>query len=193
MLHVAEHFREWIIPLSNESSGPASALGGRLAREAEPLRRSLTRYFQLRVRETGDVEDLVQEVFARIVARDSPRPVENLAGYVFQTAASVLADRGRRRSSRHADAHQTFDPDHHGDDKLDPERVLSSKESLRAATAALLSLPERTRTIFVLHRLEGYKHREISEQLGISVSAVEKQIIRAVQHLAKTLGKKHGS
>jgi RNA polymerase sigma-70 factor (ECF subfamily) len=45
----------------------------------------------------------------------------------------------------------------------------------------------------VLHRLEGYKHREIAEQLGISVSAVEKQIIRAVQHLAKSVGKNHGS
>jgi RNA polymerase sigma-70 factor (ECF subfamily) len=151
------------------------------------------RYFQRRVREAADVEDLVQEVFTRIVARDDTRPVENLSGYVFQTAASVLADRGRRRLSRQADAHQEFDPAHHGDDELDPERVLSGKQRLRAATAALLSLPERTRTIFVLHRLEGYKHREIAEQLGISVSAVEKQIIRAVQHLAKTVGKHHGS
>jgi RNA polymerase sigma-70 factor (ECF subfamily) len=127
------------------------------------------------------------------VARNDPRPVDNLGGYVFQTAASVLADRGRRRSSRQADAHEQLDPEHHGDDEPDPERVLSGKQSLRAATAALLSLPERTRTIFVLHRLEGYKHREIAEQLGISVSAVEKQIIRAVQHLAKSLGKNHGS
>ncbi|CAA9483283.1 MAG: hypothetical protein AVDCRST_MAG91-133 [uncultured Sphingomonadaceae bacterium] len=135
----------------------------------------------------------MQEVFTRIVARDSTRPVENLDGYVFQTAASVLADRGRRRWSRHADDHEEFDPAHHGDDQLDPERVLSGKESLRAATAALLSLPERTRTIFILHRLEGYKHREIAAQLGISVSAVEKQMIRAIQHLAKTVGKSHGS
>jgi RNA polymerase sigma-70 factor (ECF subfamily) len=193
MLHVAEHCRVWVIPPPDENAGPGHAPGGALAREAEPLRRSLTRYFQRRVRETADVEDLVQEVFTRIVARNDARPVGNLGGYVFQTAASVLADRGRRRSSRQADAHQEFDPVHHGDDELDPERVLSGKQSLRAATAALLSLPERTRTIFILHRLEGYKHREIAEQLGISVSAVEKQIIRAVQHLAKTVGKHHGS
>jgi RNA polymerase sigma-70 factor (ECF subfamily) len=193
MLHVAEHCQVWVIPPPDESTGPGHSPRGGLAREAEPLRRSLTRYFQRRIRETADVEDLVQEVFTRIVARDNPRPVENLGGYVFQTAASVLADRGRRRSSRQADGHQEFDPAHHGDDELDPERVLSGKQSLRAATAALLSLPERTRTIFVLHRLEGYKHREIAEQLGISVSAVEKQIVRAVQHLAKNVGKNHGS
>jgi RNA polymerase sigma-70 factor (ECF subfamily) len=192
MLHVAEHYRVVVIPPPDERHG-SDREPGVLAREAEPLRRSLTRFFQRRVRESADVEDLVQEVFTRIVACNNSRPVDNLGGYVFQTAASVLADRGRRRSSRHADAHQEFDPEHHGDDELDPERVLSGKQSLRAATAALLSLPERTRTIFVLHRLEGYKHREIAEQLGISVSAVEKQIIRAVQHLAKTVGKNHGS
>ncbi len=193
MLQVAQHYRVWAIPPPDDNERSGGDRGGALAREAAPLRRLLTRFFQRRVRETADVEDLVQEVFARIVARDNTRPVENLGGYVFQTAASVLADRGRRRWSRHADAHEEFDPEHHGGEALDPERVLSGKESLRAATAALLSLPERTRTIFVLHRLEGYKHREIAAQLGISVSAVEKQIIRAVQHLAKTVGKNHGS
>jgi RNA polymerase sigma-70 factor (ECF subfamily) len=193
MLHAAEQMQVWVIPPPNEGSRPGREPGGALVREAEPLRRSLTRFFRRRVRDSADVEDLVQEVFTRIVARDDTRPVDNLGGYVFQTAASVLADRGRRRSSRHADAHEQFDPEHHGDKEFDPERVLSGKESLRAATAALLSLPERTRTIFVLHRLEGYKHREIAAQLGISVSAVEKQIIRAVQHLAKTVGRNHGS
>ncbi len=95
-------------------------------------------------------------------------------GYVFQTAASVLADRARRRDSRQADAHFPFDPDRHGDEELDPHRQLSGKEDLRAAVAALLALPERTRTIFVLHRLEGQKYRDVATQLGISVSAVEK-------------------
>jgi RNA polymerase sigma-70 factor (ECF subfamily) len=192
MLHLATRNQVWVIIPDNDDNADGEPSGG-LARNAEPLRRSLARFFQRRVREPSDVEDLVQDVFARIVARDSDRPVENLAGYVFQTAASVLADRGRRRSSRHTAAHEEFDAEHHGSDELTPERVLSGKENLRAVTAALLSLPERTRTIFILHRLEGYKHREIAAQLGISVSAVEKQMIRAVQHLAKTVGKNHGS
>ncbi len=193
MLQAAQYRRVWTIPAPDEPVEPGGSPRAALAREAEPLRRSLTRFFQRRVREPADVEDLVQEVFTRIVARDSTRPVENLGGYVFQTAASVLADRGRRRWSRRADHHEAFDPEQHGDEDIDPERVLSSKQSLRAATAALLSLPERTRTIFILHRLEGYKHREIAAKLGISVSAVEKQIFRAVQHLAKTVGKYDGS
>src|SRR5262245_31730521 len=91
-----------------------------LAREAEPLRNSLTHYFRRRVRDSAEVEDLVQEVFTRIVARGEGQPVENLSGYVFQTAASVLADRARRRSVRQAQAHVAFDPERHGDQDIDP-------------------------------------------------------------------------
>jgi RNA polymerase sigma-70 factor (ECF subfamily) len=164
--------------------------GEELARAAEPLRTSLRGYFRRRVRDAGEADDLVQEVFARIVARDSARPVENLAGYIFQTAASVLTDRGRRRSARRADAHVSFDPDRHSGEDFDPARILSGREELRLATAALLSLPERTRTIFVLRRLEGYSNRDVAAQLGISVSAVEKHLVRAMQRLAKAVGKR---
>ncbi len=157
--------------------------GHRLVEAAGPLRQGLARYFRTRVPDPSEVDDLVQEVFARIAARDSEAPVGHLGGFVFQVAANVLADRGRRRFARRADAHVSFDPDQHGDEDFDPHRILAGKEELRAATEALLSLPERTRTIFVLHRLEGRKSREVAAQLGISVSAVEKHMVRATQHL----------
>jgi RNA polymerase sigma factor (sigma-70 family) len=159
-----------------------------LARNAEPLRDALARYFARRVRNTAEVDDLVQDVFARIVARDSRQPVAHLSRYVFQTAASVLADWGRRRVVRRASAHVAFDPDRHGDSDLDADRILIGKENLRAATAALLSLPPRTRSIFVLHRLEGLRYADIAQQLGISLSAVEKHMYRAAKHLSAIIG-----
>jgi RNA polymerase sigma-70 factor (ECF subfamily) len=159
-----------------------------LARDARPVRQSLIRYFARRLGDRSDVEDLVQEVFARIVARDSTSPIENLGSYVYQTAASVLADHARRRSARRAQAHVEFNPDLHGGTDFDSERILVDREQTRAAIAALLSLPERTRTIFVLRRLEGVRARQVAQQLGISVSAVEKHMVKAVRHLSASLG-----
>jgi RNA polymerase sigma-70 factor (ECF subfamily) len=155
-----------------------------LARAAEPLRRSLAQFFRRRILEHSEVEDLVQETFTRVVARDSTRPVENLSAYVFQTAASVLADRNRRRVVRHATDHVAFDASRHAEAELDASRILIGREDLQALVAALLSLPERTRAIFVLHRLDGRKYRDIGAQLGISVSAVEKHMLRAMEHLS---------
>lgn len=161
-----------------------------LASEAGPIRRWLQSWFRPRVRGDADVDDLVQEVFARIVARDSEEPVGHLGAYIARTAVSVLADRARRRASRHADLHVAFDPDEHADEEIDPERVLSAREELNAATTALLGLPERTRTVFILRRVEGYRHRDIAVHLGISVSAVEKHMVKAIRHLGAEMEKR---
>jgi RNA polymerase sigma-70 factor (ECF subfamily) len=149
------------------------------------------RYFGRRVRNATDVEDLVQDVFVRIAARDSTEPIQHLHGYVLTIASSVMADRARRLSSRRAEAHVPFDPDLHGETDLDAARILGGRQELHAATLALLSLPERTRTVFILRRLEGCRVREIATRLGLSVSAVEKHLVRAVRHLSAEMEKRH--
>jgi RNA polymerase sigma factor (sigma-70 family) len=170
------------------SAGDGADSISALQREAQPLRQSLCRYFARRLRDASDVEDLVQEVFVRVVARDSTTPIGHLGKYLYQTAASVLADYSRRRTARRSELHVAFNPDLHGDVDLDAERILLGREDLSAAASSLLSLPERTRTIFVLRRLEKMPSREVAGQLGISISAVEKHMVRAVQHLTRTLG-----
>ena len=146
-------------------------------------RPALMQYFRRKARDQNEVDDLVQDVFLRIAARRSDEPVENLGGYVFQTAASVLADRHRRRTVRHADSHVEFDTDRHSASDFDAARILEGRQSLRLAVTALQSLPERTRNIFILRRIEGYAYRDIASQFGISVSAVEKHMVRAIQQL----------
>ena len=153
-------------------------------REFVLLRAALTRYFRARVRNASEIDDLVQEVFTRIAARQDGGAVEHLNRYIFQTASSVLADRARRQRARRAELHVEFDPDRHSGVEFDAHRTLSDREELGAVTACLLGMPERTRNIFILHRLEGSKYRDIAVQLGISVSAVEKHMARAVLHLA---------
>jgi RNA polymerase sigma factor (sigma-70 family) len=157
--------------------------GATLDARAGPVRTWLTQFFRRRVRNAADVEDMVQDVFLRIASRDSTDTIDHLDGYVLRTASSVLTDRIRRRSSRREDLHVAFDAETHGGAELDPGRILSGKQDLNAALKALLTLPERTRVVFLLRRLEGYKVRDIATRLGVSVSAVEKHLVRAVQHL----------
>lgn len=176
--------------MGRNAEGKGEGVLGNLARQAEPVRCWLMSYFRRRVPERADVEDLVQDVFARIVARDNGEPIEHLDGYVAKTAASVLADRGRQRAARRANRHMAFDPDLHAGEEIDPERVLSGRQELDWAAAALLALPERTRTIFVLRRLEGYSYREIAAHMGISVSAVEKHLVKGLRHLAVEMEKR---
>src|SRR5579859_760146 len=156
-----------------------------LDREAGNLRRWLAGYFRGRVRNEADIDDMVQDVFLRLAARDSTEPVEHLGGYVLKIAFSVLTDRARRSTSHMAGSHVPIDAERHASVDIDPERVLSGREDLNCAMAILLSLPERSRTVFILRRLEGYQYRRIALHLGISVSAVEKHMMRAIQRLSE--------
>ncbi len=158
-----------------------------LADRSVALRSALARYFQRRVNDPAEVEDLIQEVFLRIVRRGPAGELEQLDGYIFKTAASVLLDRGRRRRVRYSDRHVPFEPDVHGGETPGPERALIGAETLAAIGVALLELPERTRRVFILRRMEGLSNPEVGRRLGISASAVEKHMLRAVRHiLART-------
>ncbi|MEW9856694.1 RNA polymerase sigma factor [Novosphingobium sp. M1R2S20] len=148
-------------------------------------RASLLRHFGRRHSDPTELEDMVQEVFVRLIRRGGVAELANLQAYVFETASSVLKDRLRRSRVRHEAVHESFDPERHADADFSPEDVLSGREQLAHATAALLELPERTRVIFVLRRLEGMRFRDIAVRLGISVSAVEKHMQRAIVHMTR--------
>lgn len=156
--------------------------------DVERYRPSLQRYFARRIVDRAEAEDLVQDVFFRLTRRGSLEDVENLSGYIFETAASVLQDRARRRQVRAADAHDAFDGERHAGEDFAPDRVFDGKERLRQVSVALLELPERTRHVFVLRRLEGMRYNDIASQFGITVSAVEKHMQRAIAFLAQRTG-----
>jgi RNA polymerase sigma-70 factor (ECF subfamily) len=154
------------------------------------LRAPLTRYFGVRARGGVDVEDLVQEVFLRLVQRVGDAPVEAAEGYVFAIANSVLAD-SYRRAARQLPAAPgegaTQSPRGLTEDRS-PERFLLGQQELAVVERALQELPERTRFAFALNRYEELSYQEIARRLGISVSAVEKHMMRALAHLARRRG-----
>ncbi len=166
----------------------AAARADAFARQAAAMRGPLAAYFRRRVRNASEVDDLVQEVFLRLTVRGTPDDTAHASAYIFQTAVSVLADRHRRRTVRCAEEHVALDPELNGEQNFDPARIYAGKQALNAAAAALMTMPERTRTIFLLRRIDGLRHQAIATQLGVSVSAVEKHMVRAVEHLMAYAG-----
>ena len=159
-----------------------------LAERSETVRGALRRYFARQGCEADEIDDLVQEVFLRIVKRGGAGELDQLDGYIFQTAASVVRDRYRRRKARASDRHVPFDAEAHGGLAGGPDEALLGREALGKVSAVLMTLPERTRQVFILRRLEELSFREIAQRLGVSVSAVEKHLARAVAALMSQLG-----
>lgn len=169
-----------------DSNKPQDGGEDPLAAKSLALRNVLRRYFAKHGVGEDELDDLVQDVFLRIVQRGDARKLDQLDGYIFQTAASVLADRWRRRKVRQADRHIPFDPDRHSEASAALDDAVMSREALRAISLSLMDLPERVRRVFLLRRVDGLPFQQIARQLGLSVSAVEKDMLRAVRHLITT-------
>jgi len=154
---------------------------------ARRFRAPLRRYFGARVRPGVDVDDLVQEVFLRLARRADDAELHAIEGYVFAVANSVLNDNHRRTARRlpaGLGASEGLGTRAEPEERS-PERILLGLEELDAVERALLELPERTRIVFALNRYEEFTYREIASALGVSTSAVEKHMMRALAHLAR--------
>jgi RNA polymerase sigma-70 factor (ECF subfamily) len=147
----------------------------------------LERFFRRRVPVRAEVDDLVQEVFLRLARQDNMEAIDNPQAYVFQIAANILRDRGRRNATRLAHEHEPFEEDIHSGNVLSPERELIARQNVTLLKAALFKLPQRTQEIFVLHKFEGMRYSEVAARLGISLSAVEKHMMKAMQALSRRL------
>lgn len=144
---------------------------------------ALRRYIAKRANPV-DVDDLVQDVLVRMHVRGQADPIANVEGYLFQVAASVLTDRARRDTVRHRGAHHELTEALHPVDDLTPERVLRGREDVDRLANALEEMPELTRDVFVLHRFEEMSYDAIGRHLGISTSAVGRNIMKAIRFLA---------
>jgi RNA polymerase sigma-70 factor (ECF subfamily) len=151
---------------------------------AERYRPAVLAYFSRRVRDRGEAEDLTQEVFVSLVRRAELETIDNIEGYIFRIAANLLGMRSRTAGRRPAISAEGYDdPARQPVDELSPERFAIGHQSWEIFVQALQELPERTRTIFVLNRFEELSGREIAIRLGVSVSLVEKDMIKAIAYL----------
>jgi RNA polymerase sigma-70 factor (ECF subfamily) len=132
-------------------------------------------------------EDCLQTAHVRLAEFRRSRTVVNEKGFLVHTARNIAIDEARRARTR-AEAPGGIDAVMElRDDRPLQDEVLLARERLARVREALASLPERTRDIFLMHRLAGLKYREIAERVGVSVSAVEKHIAKATLRLAEHL------
>jgi RNA polymerase sigma factor (sigma-70 family) len=158
-----------------EYEPPLSELGRR-------MRPALVSYFLRRIRDPSEAEDLTHEVFIRL-AGVSLGALRSADAYVFQIAANLLRDRARRNKVREDYLQSVATVGDPTGDVLDPARIVSGRRSLSALVARLRELPDRTREIFVLYRIENVEKDDIAVAYDVSVSQVEKEVAKATAYL----------
>ena len=150
-------------------------------------RAALLRFLRARGAAEG-AEDLLQEMWIKASAGASG-PIADPLAYLYRVANNLMLDRRRaelRAQKRDQDWHDVAEGSELGlSDAPSGERVLIAREQLRAAEEALKALGERTDLVFRRYRIEGRSQRDIADELGISLSAVEKHLQKAYRALVE--------
>jgi RNA polymerase sigma factor (sigma-70 family) len=168
---------------------------------AETLERDeprLRSFIRKRVLDSGDAEDVLQDVFYELIATYRlMQPVEQVTAWLYRVARNRITDLFRKDGVRKSvSLSEPVGGD--GDDGLSLEDLLPSPEAgpdalyarnvlLDALDDALDELPESQREVFIAHELMGRSFKELAEETGVPVNTLLSRKRYAVLHLRKRL------
>ena len=168
-------------------------------RISEIVRREQARlrnFIRRRVADPVDAEDILQDVFQRLVeANRMLMPIDHVTGWLFRVARNRITDLFRKKTPE-----RFGDIVSHGEDgELTPlEDLLPSADAgpdalymrqllLDELELALDELPQEQREVFVAHELEGRSFKEIAAESGVNVNTLLSRKHYAVARLRQRL------
>ncbi len=130
-------------------------------------------------------EEITQEVFVRVWERIGTYRDEGVFdGWLKKVTVNAVLSDLRLNKRRKERIITTDDPSSY-------EKIIKSSapETNMDLEYAIAKLPEQARVIFILFDIEGYKHKEIANELGIAVGTSKTQLHRACRILREVLSK----
>lgn len=143
--------------------------------------RSLYRFLYTRLRDAGQCEDIMQDVFVSLwEKRDSINITHTLKGYLYQAIRFKITDQ-YRHFERLARLQANLQTGEHY--MASPEEVIDVKTRLKRTKLKIESLPEKMREVFILSRYEYLPVNRIADKLNIKPQTVKNQISKALEIL----------
>lgn len=123
-----------------------------------------------------DIDDIVQEAFARIIEAHRTQNIESPKAFLFATARNLAVGRLRRRRVAGDNLKLAEYPvESVLDEAANVREEVAHSQELEILSKAILSLPKRCRQIITLRKIYGLSQKEVAAQLGISEHTVEAQ------------------
>jgi RNA polymerase sigma factor (sigma-70 family) len=168
-------------------------------RIAEVIKREqlrLRNFIRRRVADPRDVEDILQDVFYRLVeANRLLMPIDHVTGWLFRVARNRIIDLFRKMKTEgfgNSFVDEGEDDELHFEDLLPspdggPHAQYARKVLLDELESAIDELPKEQRDVFVAHELEGRSFEKIASETGVSVNTLLSRKRYAVLRLRRRL------
>lgn len=146
--------------------------------------RDLVRFLMRRLRCAFTARDLAHDLYLKLGDVDGAARIGNGRAYLFRMAANLATDHLRGEARRAEILQEARDILDGGAEWRTPERDVIARDELDRLRREVAGLPELSRRIFHLNRFEGRTHRDIAQQLGVSVTTVENHMRKVLDRLA---------
>ena len=157
------------------------------AEQVQPHDASLRAYLRHSVSSAADVDDLVQDCYARILQERDRCEVRASKALLFTVARNAVRDLLRRRSVRDAVPITEVSESCVLEDSPGVADLVSRRQELALLNDAIRALPERCRQVFLLRKIQGLSQKEIAARLGISENTVETLVAKGAHRCADYL------
>lgn len=134
----------------------------------------------------GDIDDLAQEVFLRLLRYSDDVTVDNPQGYLFRIAANV-ANEWRERSRVRRPHDDSWLEELQIEAGEEPENTFARTRANEYVQAAVDRLPARQREVLLLHVNEGLTYKQIAQLRGLTYRIVLRDLTRAYSTLRMQL------
>ena len=160
-----------------------------LARQVMPHEPGLRGWLARRGIAECDIDDIVQETYAKLVTLASVEGVRDPRSYTYQVAWSVHVTNLRRANVIPIKVIPQAEQSNIAALEPSPEQIVGDRGELEQLAVALAKLPEKCRAVFMARRVEGLSHRETAEKFGISEKTVEKHMAKGIRYLMDIFGR----
>lgn len=168
----------------------------RISEVVEREQSRLRGFIRSRVPDVLDAEDILQDVFYKLVeANRLLVPIEHITGWLFQVARNRITDQFRKQRAQELNEAQALGED--GEELLledilpsadaGPDALYARKAMLAELEQALSELPQAQREVFLAHEVEGRSFKEMAAQTSASLNTLLSRKRYAVLYLRERL------
>lgn len=142
----------------------------------------LIRLLIARLGNREEAEDVAQEMWLKL-ERLPATPLDHASAYLFRMAANLATDRRIAASRSNARDSAWLEAQPGAEELPTIERAIIARQRLARLEGTVADMPDRMRTALRMFRIEEQPQKVIADRLGITVSAVEKLLRRAMKKI----------
>jgi len=156
-------------PNDGKVASSRSRISKAFMEQQRPLKAFISRF----IRGPQDIDDIAQETFVRAFLAEQKGDIQHPKAYIYRVARNLAFETLTKKSTQLT----SYIEDSCDQSLLESGEDIENKaivmEKFDRVKIAIAEMPPQCQRVFIMHKVYGFKYKEISQQLGISVSTVE--------------------